>query len=212
MDHAFWLDKWTQGQIGFHEADTHPLLAAHWPALGVPPGTRVFVPLCGKSLDMVWLRERGHAIVGVELSALACAAFFEERGLEPAVTHTGGFDVYEAGGYRLLCGDCFSLGAELVGGVAAVYDRAALIALPASLRPDYVARLAGLTGPGVPMLLVTLGYAPDIVNPPPYSIGADAVRALYAPCFEIDTLETIDSTVKGEPCTETAFRLTRRAD
>ena len=83
MDRAFWQDKWASGQIGFHEAETHPLLVAHFDALDVPSAVPVFVPLCGKSLDMVWLRERGHDVVGVELSALACASFFEERAEKP---------------------------------------------------------------------------------------------------------------------------------
>lgn len=210
MDRAFWQDKWASGQIGFHEAETHPLLVAHFDALDVPSAVPVFVPLCGKSLDMVWLRERGHDVVGVELSALACASFFEERGLTVEPRREGAFDVYEAGGYRLLCGDIFDLAPGAIGAVGAVYDRASLIALPESTRRGYADLLGTLLAPGTRLLLVTIAYTDGLIGPPPFSIADGEVASLFSPRFDIEPLATIASTVKGEPCSETAFRLTRR--
>lgn len=210
MDRAFWQDKWASGQIGFHEANTHPLLLAHFDALEVPPAMPVLVPLCGKSLDMVWLRERGHDVVGVELSALACTSFFEERGLAVEPRREGAFDIYEAGGYRLLCGDIFDLAPGAIGAVGAVYDRASLIALPEPTRHAYANLLGALLAPGTRMLLVTIAYADGLVGPPPFSIADGEVASLFSQCFDVEPLATIASTVKDEPCTETAFRLTRR--
>ena len=49
---------------------------------GVPDGTcSVFVPLCGKSLDMVWLLEQGFSVTGCEISELAVQQFFTENSI-----------------------------------------------------------------------------------------------------------------------------------
>ena len=134
MDSEFWHQRWREGRIGFHQAQATPLLVAHWPTLELPRDSRVFVPRAGKSLDMPWLAAQGHRVLGVELSPLAVARFFEERGLVPRVhdSHLGRHHV--AGAIELICGDVFDLDAQVLADCAAVYDRAALIALPPELR------------------------------------------------------------------------------
>lgn len=134
MDPTFWRERWQKKEIGFHQPAYHTLLLKHWPQLQLAPGSRVFVPLCGKSLDMVWLAEQGHRVVGAELSELAVDEFFAERGLAPTVRTVGNFTVKAAGPYELWCGDIFELPREAVADVAGVYDRAALIALPPDLQ------------------------------------------------------------------------------
>src|SRR3546814_2711790 len=83
MDPDFWQQRWRDNRIGFHRDGVLPLLEKHWPSLGLATGSRVFVPLCGKSLDMAWLAARGHRVLGVELSPLAVGQFFDENGLAP---------------------------------------------------------------------------------------------------------------------------------
>ena len=130
MDPSFWHDRWENQDIGFHQADIHALLPAYWPRLELASDAPVFVPLCGKSLDMVWLAQQGHRVIGAELSQRAIDDFFAERGLAPTTRASGSFTVKSAGPYELWCGDFFDLPREAVAGVAGVYDRAALIALP----------------------------------------------------------------------------------
>jgi thiopurine S-methyltransferase len=180
MDRQFWLERWEQRQIGFHQADVNRYLTAHWSSLGVPPGGTVFVPLCGKSRDMWWLHEQGHPVLGIELSRAAVQEFFAGQQLDPRVTATGPFEAFEAPGYRLLCGDFFELTAVDLQGVRAVFDRAALIALPPAMRPRYVAHLAAILPPQAPTLLVTISYPQQQTPGPPFSVPEDEVRQLYS--------------------------------
>jgi thiopurine S-methyltransferase len=210
MEAEFWHRKWAANDIGFHEPEPHPMLLRQWPALDLPAGSRVFVPLCGKSNDMLWLRAQGHAVVGVELSAIAVEAFFADNGMTPTVRACPPFVVYEAPGYTLWCGDCLALTPALLGEFAALYDRAALIALPPDLRADYAATVTSLAPAGARMLLVTVGYAADAIRPPPFLVEPAEVSRLYAPAWSITTLGQAAAEVKGQPATETAFRLDRR--
>jgi thiopurine S-methyltransferase len=179
MQPEFWLERWQQNQIGFHQGRVNPYLQQFWPQLGMKPFTRVFVPLCGKSSDMLWLRAQGHEVIGVELSELAIRAFFEENGVALEVRSEDGFLVFEGDGIRLYCGDFFRLQPRHVEGVNAVFDRAALIALPPEMRPAYVAHLHALLVPGTEMLLVSFEYPQTQMQGPPFSVEEGEVRALY---------------------------------
>ncbi len=137
MDPKFWHERWEKQDTGFHQPTVHDLLQTHWAELEVGRGTSVFVPLCGKSLDMAWLAEQGHRVIGAELSELAVDEFFAGRGLEVATRTVGRFTVKSAGPYEIWCGDIFYLPHEAVEGVAAIYDRASLIAFPASMQQRY---------------------------------------------------------------------------
>jgi thiopurine S-methyltransferase len=179
MDTSFWIERWNRNQIGFHQADINPYLKAHWSALGVTSGT-VFVPLCGKSRDMAWLRMQGHQVVGVEVSRQAVSEFFSEQQLEPQVSRGPRFEVWQAAGYRLLCGDVFALEAEDLQDVSAVFDRAALIALPAELRQSYADKLQQALPPRARTLLVALTYPQEQMSGPPYAVTEAEVRHLYS--------------------------------
>lgn len=186
MKHEFWLERWEQNQIGFHQAEINRYLTGHWADLGLPAGTSVFVPLCGKSLDMLWLREQGYSVVGVELSEKAVSAFFEENNIEAEVCQGDRFRIYQAEGLRLLVGDFFALTAEDLGEVRAVYDRASLIALPPPLRRDYANHLAELLPAGVHILLVTMEYAEGDLEGPPFSVSEEEVHSLFEQGFTIE--------------------------
>ncbi len=209
MEADFWHDKWASNQIGFHEPEPHPMLVQWWPQLGLAADCRVFVPLCGKSNDLAWLRARGCDVVGVEISEIAVAAFFAEQGLEPARREQGALDVYHAHGYTLYCGDFFALDRGLLGDIDAVYDRAALIALPQAMRAAYAEHLCALAPAGTGMLLVTVGYDEDVVRPPPFVVTDDEVAALYAGDWRVTRLGDAAAEVKGEAGTETAWHLVR---
>ncbi len=189
MDEAFWQERWAQGQLGFHLERVNPRLQKHWPGLARASGEPVFVPLCGKSLDMGWLAQRGHPVTGVELSGIAVKAFFEAYGHPPVVTDAGAFREYRAAGVRLLQGDFFDLHAADLPGVASVYDRASLIALPPAMRPGYARHLASLLATGTRMLLVTLEYDQREMQGPPFAVHRDEVELLFSESFVLDPLE-----------------------
>ncbi|HRF83357.1 MAG TPA: thiopurine S-methyltransferase [Pseudoxanthomonas sp.] len=196
MDPVFWLQRWNEGRIGFHRGEVMPLLEKHWPALGVPAGGRVFVPLAGKTLDMHWLAAQGHAVLGAELSPLAVRAFFAEAGLEPAVAEDGDGRHHRAGPVDLVQGDVFALADSTLGAMDAVYDRAAIIALPQDMRRRYVSGVyAGVYARlprGCRGLLITLEYPQAEKAGPPFSVEEAEVRGLFEPDWQVDLLERRD--------------------
>lgn len=197
MENSFWIDRWNNQEIGFHQAEFDPALIKYWPQLGVPPGKRVLVPLSGKSLDMVWLADNGHSVVGAELSERAIDDFFAERGLTPQVHRRGDFTVRSSGPYEIWCGDFFALPQAAVENVAGIYDRAALVALPADLQKRYAAKLMSLL-PTAPILLVTVDYDQREMSGPPFATSRQTVEDLYSKHY--DCIELVSKDVlEGNP-------------
>lgn len=193
MDFSFWHTRWQENKIGFHQAVTNPQLERFWPRLGVSPPGRVLVPLCGKSLDMVWLEKQGWDVLGVELSSVAIEAFFAENSLAANRTTEKRFEIWQSGRITIIHGDFFDLQPEFAGAIRAVYDRAALIALPESLRARYVGHLRTLLQPACPCLLVTLEYPPHQMEGPPFSVPESEVLRLYAHDYIIDRVHKEDA-------------------
>ena len=179
MDTDFWLQKWQEGQIGFHRHDVMPLLQKHWPSLQLPEGARVLVPLCGKSLDMHWLAAQGHRVLGVELSPLAVRQFFDEAGLAPVQTTSRYGEHFCAGPIEIILGDAFGLDPALLADITGVYDRAALIALPPDMRLHYRDTVYASLPTGCQGLLITLEYPQDEKAGPPFSVAQAEVDALF---------------------------------
>ncbi|HJR72670.1 MAG TPA: thiopurine S-methyltransferase [Luteimonas sp.] len=192
MDTDFWQKRWQDGQIGFHQDRATPLLETHWQAVGVPSGGRVFVPLAGKTLDMLWLAARGHRVLGVELSELAVQQFFAENGLTPTISESRYGRHYAAGAIELIQGDAFGLDAEILADCAGVFDRAALIALPASMRLRYAAGPYSKLPEGCRGLLITLEYPQHEKVGPPFSVVEPEVRGLFERDWRIESLERKD--------------------
>jgi len=196
MTPDFWIERWQKGETAFHQAAGNDLLPKHWPALKLAPGSEVFVPLCGKSLDMVWLAGAGHRVVGAELSSLAVAEFFREQGVAAETRSVGAFEVHSAGPITIWCGDIFALPAEATAGVAAAYDRAALVAMPPALQGAYAKTLRALT-PGAPILLISLAYPQAQIEGPPFSTPLSQVTALFGATHDINIRETRDGLEKS---------------
>lgn len=189
MDPQFWRQRWADGRIGFHRSEVNPRLRLYLERLDLHPGDRVFVPLCGKAVDMPWLAAQGYTAVGVELSELAVAALFRDHDVPAERTQTAALERWQGGGMIVYRGDYFALTPEQVGSVAAVWDRAALIALPAELRPAYVEHGAYLLPPGAHVLLVTMAYDDAGVAGPPFAVPPSEVEAAYGPWFTVECLE-----------------------
>jgi len=192
MEPAFWHERWRDNRIGFHRDVPLPLLVRHWPTLGLPQASRVFVPLCGKSLDMVWLAEQGHRVLGIELSTLAVEQFFGERGLAPRIHASQAGTHYAAGPWELVVGDAFAVPAALLADCAGVYDRGALIALPPDMRATYAQTAWRRLPAGCRGLLVTLEYPQAEKAGPPFSVDEAELRARLAPQWQVDLAERRD--------------------
>ncbi len=192
MDTEFWIKRWENDETGFHLDDVNPFLPRFWPQLQLPENSQVFVPLCGKSLDLRWLLEQGHTVSGVELSPLALQQFFTEQGFTPEIHQNRDFEVWEAEGIRLFCGDFFRLIPELLGQPDVVYDRASLIALPPAMRADYARHLQSLAPPPAPRLLITLDYEQAQMDGPPFAVSEAEVRSLYAENFRLEKIFSED--------------------
>jgi len=217
MEHQFWHERWAKKEIGFHEGTVNQYLHDHWPELAGNGTGAVLVPLCGKAHDMWWLHDRGHAVIGVELSDVACKDFFEE-GQEKAKVHPGEpFTKFAHDDLQLWCGDFFQLVPEDLKHVRLVYDRAALIALPPHMRQDYVDHLTAVIPDGTHILLITLDYDTDIKGPP-FNVSDEEVQKLYSADYEIEHILT-NTLAKDHPftkrkglagATESVFRLRKR--
>lgn len=193
MQHDFWHEKWRKREIGFHEGRPNALLERYWAGLGVPAGGRVLVPLCGKAVDLFWLAAQGHRVTGIELSEQAVREFFAEQGLEPEEDLLGPYRRLRAAGIELLCGDFFRLPELALDDVAAVYDRAALIALPPPLRERYARTLQEALPQRLSMLLITYVYPQEEMDGPPFAVTAAEVERLYGSAFALDCLESRDA-------------------
>ena len=192
MDPGFWHQRWHDNQIGFHQDKPTPLLLKHWPAIGMPMGAKIFVPLAGKSLDMVWFASQGYRVLAVELSPVAVRQFISEHGVVPEVRESRYGTHYLAGAVELVCGDVFSLDADALADFSAVFDRAALIALPPELRKRYVSDVYSLLPQGCRGLLITLEYPQHEKQGPPFSVTEAEVRELYSRDWSVEVLERRD--------------------
>ena len=188
MKAKFWLERWQNNQIGFHQAEHNELLLEYWPSLKLGEGSSVFVPLCGKSLDMRWLENQGHSVVGVELAQLAVETYFEAE--EVLKQPEDRFIRYRGTATDILLGDFFDLTADLIGPVEGVFDRGALVALPADMRFRYTDHLLRVIPDGARILLLTLEYDQNLVAGPPHNVSPEEVHEYFSPRCDIEHVES----------------------
>ena len=183
MEADFWHRRWRKNEIGFHEKDGNHLLKAYIKELALPTGARIFVPLCGKTRDIAWLLSKGFNVVGIELNTLAVDQLFEELEVQPEQNNVDGFEHRRAlfsNGLSLdvFIGDFFAFNSTIMGKIDAVFDRAALVALPEEMRKQYVAHLLSLSDL-CKQLLVCYEYSEGLLQGPPHSVNSDEVYMHY---------------------------------
>jgi thiopurine S-methyltransferase len=191
MDVNFWHQRWETNTIGFHESKVNPLLVAYFNALSLAKGSRVFVPLCGKTLDIAWLLSNGYQVAGAELSELAIKQLFEELGVEPKISDVGEVKHYSAVDIDIFVGDIFNLTRGMLGSVDAIFDRAALVALPENIRLRYAKHLLDIAD-NAPQLLITYEYDQKLTEGPPFSVRDEEVSRHYQDRYEISLLVSLD--------------------
>ena len=209
MKDSFWHQKWQDNEIPFHERQANILLQENFKKLALAKGSRVFLPLCGKTRDISWLMDQGMNVVGAELSELAINALFKDLGLQPIISQQGDLKHYQAKNIDMYVGDIFTLSENMLGTIHAVYDRAALVALPDTMRNQYSAHLINITS-AAPQLLITFEYDQSIMPGPPFSISAVEVKHHYEGCYKLNCLEEkeVEGGLKGKvSATENAWLL-----
>ncbi|GIU21162.1 thiopurine S-methyltransferase [Shewanella schlegeliana] len=219
MQPSFWHEKWDAQQIGFHLNAVNPLLVKFWQQLALDGNAQVFVPLCGKSLDMCFLAEQGHHVVGCELNELAVQQFYRENSLPFEVSRIAEHQRFHTEQVTIYQGDIFTLDAPELTATTAFYDRAALIAWPEEMRLSYARQLAKLIPANSVGLLITLDYPQAELNGPPFAVSDDWLQANLAEDFEIERLDSED-VLSDNPrfvkkqvswLTESVYKLTRKS-
>ena len=209
METSFWHQKWERNEIAFHQKEANPLLVKYFNELSLAKGKRVFVPFCGKTLDIPWLLSSGYRVAGAELSKIAIEQLFTELGVEPQILGVGAVDRYSAENIDIFVGDIFDLSSETLGSTDAIYDRAALVALPEEMRRRYTAHLTEITDKA-PQLLITFEYDQSAMEGPPFSVSAAEVKELYGASYDLTLIASRDvpGGLKGRcPAKENAWLL-----
>lgn len=211
MEASFWHQKWEKNEIGFHELRPHPFLVTFFSFLDLKANARVFVPLCGKSLDMIWLINQGYEVIGVELSPIAVEHFFKENNLAPKISNENNFTIYQADKIKIYIGDFFEFKQEQLGKIDAIYDRAALVALPIEIRSKYTTHLKNISKQA-PILLISFEYDQRALSGPPFSISKDELKKHYSKHYRLDLLREnlLEGGLKGKcEAMEQAWHITR---
>lgn len=194
MDGSFWHRKWERSEIAFHQSEANPLLVTYFSDLCWQEGSRVFVPLCGKTLDIHWLLSHSYGVAGSELSKIAVEQLFSELGVKPNITVIDQVSRYSANNIDIFVGDIFSLSRSVLGQIDAIYDRAALVAFPEPLRNRYTAHLIKITD-RAPQLLISYQYDQRLLDGPPFSVSPEEVARQYQESYELNLLANTE--VKG---------------
>jgi thiopurine S-methyltransferase len=191
MEKSFWLQKWEKNTIAFHKSEANPILVQHFKALSLGKGRRIFVPLCGKTLDIAWLLANGYRVAGAELIEMAIEQLFMELRVEPKISKVDAVKHYSAENIDIFVGNIFDISSNILGPVDAVYDRAALVALPEDMRKHYTAHLMEVTDKA-PQLLISYEYDQTVMGGPPFSISNEAVHQYYGDSYDLNLLTSIN--------------------
>ncbi|MCW8936161.1 MAG: thiopurine S-methyltransferase [Gammaproteobacteria bacterium] len=196
MEIEFWQQRWDLDQIAFHLPTVNPHLVSFLEKFNISPSSQIFIPLCGKSLDITWLASHNYSVIGIECSNKAIVDFFQEQGIESETKDVSKFISHQAKNIQLLQGDFFDLDQKLLKDISLLYDRASLIALPFDKRKQYVNLLSNILPSDSQILLITLEYDQNIMSGPPFSVSNNEVKALYEDKYNIDILHE-DDVIEG---------------
>lgn len=191
MDTSFWLERWESNRIAFHKSEANPLLVKYFKELGLAKGSRTFVPLCGKTLDIAWLLANGYRVAGAELIEIAIEQLFAELDVEPKISEAGEVRHYSATNIDIFVGDIFKVSSNILGPVDAIYDRAALVALPKDMRDRYTAHLMTITNKA-PQLLINYEYDQTLMAGSPFSISQAETRQHYEENYDLNLISSTD--------------------
>ena len=187
-----WASYWVRKNPGFHEGEVNVYLQRYLSLFCLQPGDTIFMPLCGKAVDILWLSQQGFHVVGVELSASAIESFFEESGLQYEKKHSAHFAIYRSPNITLYQGNFMNLTAQQLEPCQLVYDRASIVAIESFNRSTYVDQMLEIVPGSVPMLLITLEYDQSVMQGPPFSVPVSEITSLYCSRYVVELLQSCD--------------------
>ncbi|XP_078395399.1 putative thiopurine S-methyltransferase isoform X2 [Cetorhinus maximus] len=199
----YWITCWEKQQIGFHLNIVHEMLKKHLDVLlNGRKQIRIFFPLCGKAVDMKWLADQGHTVVGVELSEIAVKQFFTEQNLpyiQEPVPGMPGVDVFKTpeGQISLFRCNIFDLSSLIAGPFDGIWDRGSLQPLNSSDRQRYSKLMITLMAKGCRYLLDTLVCTRSDFDGLPPKISESETRDLFGHACNIQLLDS-SSTLTGK--------------
>lgn len=188
MEAQSWRKRWVDNQIGWHQEKFNPRLLKYWQGVAGDAKGAVLVPLCGKTLDMIWLAEQGHQVIGVELSEIAIESFFKENEMDAQWHEEHGIRFMRCGSVTIYCCDFFETHTKWLGEIDFIYDRAAHIALPPPVRRRYGQHIGELIGAQTRGLLLTIEYDQEKHDGPPFSVPAREIGGNFGSHFELEML------------------------
>lgn len=191
MDETFWHERWKNNEIPFHESEANKHLVNNFDKLQINEKSRIFIPLCGKTLDIGWLLSRRYRVVGAELSEFAINELFKQLEVKPIIKDTGSLKCYSAPNIDIFVGNIFELTIEYIGPVDAIYDRGAYVALPKEIRSKYSQHMKNITK-NAPQLLIAYEYNQDLMKGPPFSIPPTELEINYNDTYKITNLNSQD--------------------
>jgi thiopurine S-methyltransferase len=211
MDASFWHQRWKKNEIAFHESKANPLLVKYFKELSLAKGSRIFLPLCGKTLDISWLLSHGYRVAGAELSKIAIEQLFMELGVQPNISGVGEVDQWSAKNIDIFVGDIFALSRKLLGPVDAIYDRAAFVAFPEEMRNRYTAHLTEITDKA-PQLLICYNYDQRVMEGPPFSISNEEINRHYTGKYDLTLVASanVSGGLKGKCAAKETVWLLRK--
>lgn len=191
MEKEFWDDRWKTNEIAFHLEDVNPILLDHFEKLSLKSGRRVFIPLCGKTKDINWLLKNNYKVVGIELNEIAVEELFLQLKIKPNITKVNNLTLCSFNNLEIYLGNFFDLSENILGYIDAIYDRAALVALPFSMRENYSKHIVKITN-NAPQLLITYNYDQSLLDGPPFAVLTDEIKKLYKDNYKISKIDEIE--------------------
>ena len=187
-----WESRWQEDRIGFHLKEVNPFLMRFYDQLLHQNPNRVFVPLCGKTLDLCWLATKTKKVIGVELVSKAVQDFFAENNIDYLLQQDVTFQKFSSKSIDIYLGDFFDLNPEQTSSFKAIYERASIVAIEKPERREYVNHLISFLDTAGRILLITLEYNQNQLEGPPYSVPPQEIESLFAPLGSLKLLETCD--------------------
>ncbi|XP_056335454.1 probable thiopurine S-methyltransferase [Danio aesculapii] len=197
MDLSEWENRWQEGRTGFHRSDVHNLLKDNVDKLICGrKDVRLFFPLCGKAVDMKWLADMGHTVVGVEISEKGIKEFFQEQNLaynEEAVADIPGAKLFKStdGKISIYQCDLYKFSSAVAGHFGGIWDRGALVAINPRDRQKYASLLVSLMSSDCRYLLDTLEYNPELYEGPPFFVSEVDIKTVFGGSCNIDLLQSV---------------------
>ena len=187
-----WESRWQEDRIGFHLKEVNSYLMRFSDQLFHQNPDRVFVPLCGKTLDLSWLTKKTKKVIGVELVSKAVQDFFAENNIDYLIQQDETVQKYSSKSIDIYLSDFFDLNHEQTSSFKAIYDRASIVAIEKPERREYVDHLISFLDKAGRILLITLEYNQNQMKGPPYSVPGEEIESLFSPLGSLKLLETCD--------------------